>query len=1849
MIVDLRMTTTSAIKASSYVLIVMANPQVNQVLQHLTTGGYATMLTQTTEGALKLFQRFNPVLTILDSTLPDVDAVAFCQAAEQRLSEQPEHEADHQRRSSLLVILPAEQRDKAEFLLELGADDVLIESEPSVSPRLLRNRIRQLLTLQQIPPPLEYQRQFLDWVDTPSLICDRHGAILAVNPALMRLCTSSAEKLHTMTLQSLLSESDTAGKPQIVSRIAQAAELSHFFRDQPRIERRVSLWRQDQPPLSTTLTLKPMDQGHYLATFTPMVYANGNAGSSPAIRATATQTITGVGIRQSAADKTSTSLHPTVNVTSPDAVRESQEITTEVPQQGYISGDLFNDANDAILVIEIETGSILNANRLACRWLDYTFDELTSMSIDAIETPLNSEQQRQLQEMMSTTGQLVYEQAYRTRSGALIPVEVSSRIIQYEGANAFLCFARDITRRRKSEEAERAQRSLAEALRASVSVLNNSLDFNDVIEKMLELIDYVVPSDAANVMRIEGTQVQVIAHRGYERSSPLQLPTRAAGQGGMALPGHVIITGQSDEQDLTIKTRARLRDLPLTQWMHRNKLPIHISDSKELRQYRTDERITQPEFRSMIGAPIIVENNVIGFIHLEGHSPNQFNDEDAGRLMAFADQAGIALRNAQLFHRMQNYADELEQRVEERTLQLTRANFVLQEQMIERRKFENALAEERNLLRTLIDTLPDKVYVKDRSGRIVLQNAASDQRSRLSDDTPTETTELIELPETLADIQPDSLPDSVTIDPSPASAIETLRDTQLIPAVNLPQVEALSDLERAVIEQGISILDQEHMWFDDHGVQHWTLETRVPLHDEKGEITGLVNVQRDISALRGAEQELAQVVTGANCLLWSAYVEEIDDRLQWELDISSEEAARHFLPVRIQEDQSYTSAWLASLLPADRKQRDDISRMAIRSNRSHYMTEYRCRRADNEIRWLSEEVRIRPIRPGRWSLVGVCTDITDRKKVAQALQESFEQLDARVQERTRDLTQANQVLKEQMAERKRAEEALRESESRFRALVENAPEAIVVFDVITERYINVNQNAVRLFGGTRSELLTKGPLDHCPEFQPSGAKSSTLMRKYIQDALHGRIPVFEWQYIGADGVEIPCEMRLLLLRDANTYQIRGSITNISERLRAQQALKESEQKYRSLTNQLPVGVYRALHDGRIQFANPTMARILGYDNPEDLIGLSIFDFFHMEDGPLDGDLVVRDLLPTDPTVIQMEHRVRQRNGNIIWVRDTGHIILEGEEIAYIDYICEDITESVNIKQAERKQRLLAEALQAAAEDLSRSLDLDKILAQMLQHVNQVIPRFREATVILLEDTRESARVLHFASTQDTGPQLLVLQKHIDPAKWPIMNRLLDMDSPFVIDDVRTDPDWILVETHEWVHAYLGAPIQVEGRTIGAINIMADQIGAFTLEHGEWLMTFANQAGMAVQNARLYEAIQKHAQELQERVQERTVELDTERARLRAILDSMTDGVVFYDDTGETRFSNRSLNHIIGEGSDQLTIPELWHQTFVGTEEERIAFEERFNNALNASNVYSAKLRLRRRDNYEFDAILVSSRVQNSEGHPIGIVTVIRDVSQETRLEQQKKSFISSASHELRTPLTNLKTRLYLIGREPHRLEEHLQVLETVTNRMRRLVEDLFDISRFEHGMMTLQTELTHLQPLLEDMAQLQQPEADKVHVRIEVDVPETPLWVMVDEPRLIQVMTNLIINAINHTPPQGRIRIDAEIDEATAGVRIGVHDTGVGIPEELLLQIFKPFVRGKEDNKGAGLGLSISKEIIELHGGTISVTSKVNVGTRFEIWLPLYDENAIPLGENAAPLMDDAQHAALPSGDQATS
>jgi signal transduction histidine kinase len=237
-----------------------------------------------------------------------------------------------------------------------------------------------------------------------------------------------------------------------------------------------------------------------------------------------------------------------------------------------------------------------------------------------------------------------------------------------------------------------------------------------------------------------------------------------------------------------------------------------------------------------------------------------------------------------------------------------------------------------------------------------------------------------------------------------------------------------------------------------------------------------------------------------------------------------------------------------------------------------------------------------------------------------------------------------------------------------------------------------------------------------------------------------------------------------------------------------------------------------------------------------------------------------------------------------------------------------------------------------------------------------------------------------------------------------------------------------------------------------------------------------------------------------------------------------------------------------------------------------------------------------------------------DGASAGAVTVIRDISQEKRLEAQKARFIATASHELRTPLANIKTRLYLMRRQPDKADSHLEVVEYVTDRMRELVEDLLDVSRFEHGIISLVHRPVVLQDLAEYVVQIQRSEADEKSIDVRVIGPGEPVVVSGDASRLTQVITNLITNAINYTPVGGRVEVRVEaISEKAAALH--VEDTGIGIPAEMLPHIFKPFFRASDFHGGTGLGLSIAREIVELHQGRIEVVSTEGKGTCFSVYL----------------------------------
>ena len=237
--------------------------------------------------------------------------------------------------------------------------------------------------------------------------------------------------------------------------------------------------------------------------------------------------------------------------------------------------------------------------------------------------------------------------------------------------------------------------------------------------------------------------------------------------------------------------------------------------------------------------------------------------------------------------------------------------------------------------------------------------------------------------------------------------------------------------------------------------------------------------------------------------------------------------------------------------------------------------------------------------------------------------------------------------------------------------------------------------------------------------------------------------------------------------------------------------------------------------------------------------------------------------------------------------------------------------------------------------------------------------------------------------------------------------------------------------------------------------------------------------------------------------------------------------------------------------------------------------------------------------------------------------LFRDVGQEKALQAQKDRFIASASHELRTPVTNLKMRLYLARHQPDKVEEHLAAIENSTNHMMNLVENLLDVSRFERGLIVLHPERVTLQELVEQVVEDQRLIAEERSISLGSDVPDAPIAAFVDPDRILQVIANLVTNAINYTPANGRVLVKLlrEGQNGRDQAVIAVKDTGIGIPSEAAAHIFEPFFRGagQASVKGTGLGLTIVREIVSLHGGEVAVQSEIGAGSTFFVRLPLID------------------------------
>lgn len=263
---------------------------------------------------------------------------------------------------------------------------------------------------------------------------------------------------------------------------------------------------------------------------------------------------------------------------------------------------------------------------------------------------------------------------------------------------------------------------------------------------------------------------------------------------------------------------------------------------------------------------------------------------------------------------------------------------------------------------------------------------------------------------------------------------------------------------------------------------------------------------------------------------------------------------------------------------------------------------------------------------------------------------------------------------------------------------------------------------------------------------------------------------------------------------------------------------------------------------------------------------------------------------------------------------------------------------------------------------------------------------------------------------------------------------------------------------------------------------------------------------------------------------------------------------------------------------------------------------------------------------------------DNKGKVIGLIGITRDITRRMQFERLRKDklsierklealeelsamkseFISTVSHELRTPLAVIKQLVTIVfnevvGQINHKQKEVLQKTLDNTERLRKIIDDLLDVSRIERNTLKLHYSLVDIADLVKDSASFFTELAAEKSISLEYSYPKKPVNIFIDVDRIRQVIYNLISNAIKFTMDGGKIKVEVRVLESK--VRIGVIDNGIGISKSDLLLVFNKFTQVSKiegvENKGVGLGLSISKKLVERHKGDIWVESKLGVGSKF--------------------------------------
>jgi len=773
-----------------------------------------------------------------------------------------------------------------------------------------------------------------------------------------------------------------------------------------------------------------------------------------------------------------------------------------------------------------------------------------------------------------------------------------------------------------------------------------------------------------------------------------------------------------------------------------------------------------------------------------------------------------------------------------------------------------------------------------------------------------------------------------------------------------------------------------------------------------------------------------------------------------------------------------------------------------------------------------------------------------------------------------------------LIDKKQGEQAVRKSDAMFRALLESAPDAMVIVDQQSE-IVLVNKQAEQLFGYSRAEML--------------GQAVGMLMPDRFRQAHNGhqvdyaanprsRVMGVEQNLLGRrkDGSEFPIEVTLGPLETENGLLVSSAIRDVTDRKAFESKLQASEARLGLGVDVAGLSLAEVDYSTGLNHLSADAARLFGLGEIAVAVPReTVHGMFHPDDREELAVRIAQSLSPEGEGCFAMDHRVVWPNGEIHWLRVRKQVFFDGKGVSRKPRRAMLVAFDVTIeKSALEKVRVGGEFVRGVLDSLPEC----------------VVVLDEKGVVTAVNEPWERYAVQNGGKHRDITTGVNYLE---------------------VCRQAAAQGDLVAVQT-----------------LAGLDSVLAGRCEKFVMEYAcnvheqePWYVMHAQRVCQGPPGI-----ILSHVDITQRRKEQGKLEVS--EIRFRRLFEAAHDGILILDAaTRRITHVNPFLMQLLGYSAEHFLGRELWEIGFLRDKQASVSAMQQLDDQ---GFIRYESLPLEDSEGRKHPVEMVANKYDEDD-HSV-IQCNIRDISERRRLEKQlqsqaselsdlhrrKDEFLAMLSHELRSPLAPIANAVHMLGLQ-HGSENSVQqqareIIERQTGQLRHLVDDLLEVSRITTGRVQLRPERIAIGSIVKGAIETARPVLEERRHELTVSLPDQPIWLHADASRLEQVIVNLLTNAAKYTDEGGQIWLTVQQQGDQCVLR--VRDTGVGISPGLLPRIFDLFTQAERSldrsQGGLGIGLALVKRLTELHGGTVAVSSVVGQGSEFVIHLPV-----IPTAEPA--------------------